>query len=146
MRIDPNRMAALLDGSLTGADREGALAEVAWASSLMPWPVIREREQEQVAMTDDEEGQEKPKRPIPEALRKRMARADEVRPHVTRWVEARGTPAVAARAKLKRDSVYRFVYQGVTPQPGAMDAYEEMLVDPEWAGISGEIKSEGESE
>lgn len=95
-------------------------------------------------MTDDGEGQEKPQRPIPEALRKRMARADELRPHAARWVEARGVPAVAARAEQKPDRVRAFVYKRATPQPGAMDAYEEMLIDPEWAEISGEIKPEGE--
>lgn len=48
-------------------------------------------------MTDDAGGQEKPQRRMPEALRRRVARADELRPHVTRWVVARGLPDVALR-------------------------------------------------
>lgn len=90
-------------------------------------------------MTDDG-STGKTKRPDPPALVARKARADRLRPHVSRWVEVRGVHAVAERAELKPDSIRSFINRGVTPQPGALDAFEEMLLDEEWRQISGEIQ------
>ncbi len=95
-------------------------------------------------MTDDGSAG-KTKRPDPPALVARKAQADRLRPHVSRWVNARSVKAVAERAELKPDSIRAFVSRGVTPQPGALDAFEEMLMDDEWRQISGEMKPDKES-
>jgi hypothetical protein len=95
-------------------------------------------------MTDDGSAG-KSRRPDPPALVARKANAARLRPHVARWAEARGVKAVAERAELKPNSIRAFVSRGVTPQPGALDAFEEMLVDDEWRHISGEMKPGEES-
>lgn len=74
----------------------------------------------------------------------RVARADRLRPHVAAWVKERGADAVAAAADLKAASVRRFVNQGVTPQPGAMDGFEEMMQLEEWSQLSGGSSSGAE--
>ncbi len=143
--MDPDRLAALLDGSLRGKDRQAAIAEVAAFSDddlgvfADAAAVLRERDEER-AMTDD--GSTGKKRPDPPALVARKARADRLRPHVARWVEVRGVNAVAERAELKPDSIRAFINRGVTPQPGALDAFEEMIWNAEWRKISGEISTE----
>ena len=85
------------------------------------------------------------KRPDPPALVARKALADRLRPHVTRWVEVRGVQAVAERAELKADSIRAFIDRAVTPQPGALDAFEEMMRNEEWRSISGEINTSKEN-
>jgi hypothetical protein len=144
--MDPNRLAALMDGSLTGADRQAAIAEVAafahddlgvFADAAA---VLRELEDER-AMTD-EGNTGKQRRPDPPALVARKAEADRLRPHVARWVKVRGVKAVAERAELKPDSIRAFINRGVTPQPGALDAFKEMMWNDEWRQISSEIQSE----
>lgn len=87
-----------------------------------------------------EETEALPTRSVPPSVSARQARAAELRPHVARWVEVLGAPAVAARAEQKPNAVRAFVYRGATPQPGAMDAYEEMMQDAVWlATIPAEI-------
>jgi hypothetical protein len=93
----------------------------------------------------EQESAGKPRRPDPPALVARKELANELRPHVTRWVGMVGVEAVADYAKLKPDSVKAFINRGVTPQPGALDAYTDMRAHEEfWGRISGEMKtSEG---
>lgn len=93
----------------------------------------------------EEESAGKLRRPDPPALVARKALANELRPHVARWAGVVGVEAVAAYARLKPDSVKAFVNRGVTPQPGALDAYTEMRANEEfWGQISGEMQtSEG---
>ena len=84
---------------------------------------------------------ELPPRSVPQSVLDRRARANALRPYVARWVDVLGAAVVAARAEQKPDAVRAFVYRDVTPQPGAMDAYEEMMRDESWAArISDEIE------
>lgn len=142
--MDHNRLAALLRGPLTGADRQAPLADIAalpddelgvFADAAA---ILRDDDDRRKAMGEDGNAS-KNRRPDPPALVARKERANRLRSHVTRWVEVRGVEAVAERAELKPDSIKAFVNRGVTPQPGSLDAYEEMLLDDEWRQISGEI-------
>jgi len=81
--------------------------------------------------------------PNERASESRRAKADRLRPHVARWVKEQGARAVAARAELKPDSVRRFAFGSVTPMPGALDAFEEMLEEEQSGQDSAESDGEG---
>lgn len=133
--VNHGRVGALLDGRLVGDSRDAALAEVVqrdlefdvFADTAS---VLREAESDMAGGNN-------------RASESRRAKADRLRPHVARWVKAQGAAAVAARAELKPDSVRRFAFGTVTPMPGALDAYEEMLEEEQRGRDSAESDGEG---
>lgn len=64
---------------------------------------------------------------VTEAVESREDRARRLRPDVAQAVAALGLHAVAARTGLSTSAVRTFVDGFVTPLPGSLDAYEEML-------------------
>lgn len=57
-----------------------------------------------------------------------QARAERLRPHVERWVTDAGSiKAFAARAELHPRAIGRYLRRQVTPSPGALDAFEDLL-------------------
>jgi hypothetical protein len=56
----------------------------------------------------------------------RQARARRLQPVVARWVAACGARYVAERTGLGQRAIERFARDEVVPQPGALDAFDEL--------------------
>ena len=92
----------------------------------------------------------KPAIPFPEptaahretVVESREARAERLRPHVERWVAQAGSiKAFAARAELHPRAIGRFLGRKVTPSPGSLDAFEDLLREEQC-----EVSERGETE
>ena len=56
----------------------------------------------------------------------RQERARRLQPVVARWVAAYGARYVAERTGLGQRAIERFAQDEVVPQPGALDAFDEL--------------------
>ena len=66
--------------------------------------------------------------PVKPEKESNQARAERLRPHVERWVAEVGSiKAFAARAELHPRAIGRYLRRQVTPSPGALDAFEDLL-------------------
>ena len=68
--------------------------------------------------------------PVKPAKESNGERAERLRPHVERCIaEAGSIKAFAERAELGPRAIGRYLRRQVTPSPGALDAFEDLLVE-----------------
>jgi len=72
---------------------------------------------------------------VVEPVESRADRAERLQPRVAELVEGLGADAVAVATGLSRPAVEAFAANRVTPLPGSLDAYEEVLTERAAAGV-----------